>query len=208
MPEHHVPAGCGDSASTRRCSLFSAGLALVTAVLFGLIPALQMAKPEISQVMQSNSGKAAGSVRGKRLHGSLVAAQIALTLLLLTAAGAAIRGLCAADARAAGLRSAQCYRGRHPFAGERLYDVAGAGELLSSNFAQALPRCRRLPPRLSRATGRLPTAVGNRRFELAGKTGRIAGGANCHEQASSMLIISALCAMPLTPGPHLGCSGS
>jgi predicted permease len=71
--------------------LFSAGLALVTAVLFGLIPALQMAKPEISQVMQSNSSKTAGSVRGKRLHGSLVTAQIALTLLLLTAAGAAIQ---------------------------------------------------------------------------------------------------------------------
>ena len=70
---------------------FSTALALLTAVLFGLIPALQMAKPEISQVMQSNSSKAAGSVRGKRLHGTLVAAQIALTLLLLTAAGAAIQ---------------------------------------------------------------------------------------------------------------------
>jgi predicted permease len=60
-------------------------------VLFGLIPALQMAKPEISQVMQSNSAKSTGNVRGKRLHGTLVAAQIALTLVLLTAAGAAIQ---------------------------------------------------------------------------------------------------------------------
>ena len=67
---------------------FSAGLALATAVLFGLLPALQMAKPEISQVMQSNSTKAAGSVRGKRLHSTLIAAQIALTLVLLTAAAA------------------------------------------------------------------------------------------------------------------------
>lgn len=72
--------------------LFSAGLALATTVLFGLVPALKMAKPEISEVMQSSSSKAAGSVRGKRLHGALVAAQIALTLLLLTAAGAAIQG--------------------------------------------------------------------------------------------------------------------
>jgi predicted permease len=71
--------------------LFSAGMALATALLFGLAPALQMRKPEISRVMQSNSSKAAGSVRGKRLHGALVAAQIALTLVLLTAAGAAIR---------------------------------------------------------------------------------------------------------------------
>jgi predicted permease len=71
--------------------LFSAGLALVTTVLFGLVPALQMAKPKISQVMQSNSNKAAGSLHGKRLHGAMVAAQIALTLVLLTAAGAAIQ---------------------------------------------------------------------------------------------------------------------
>ena len=72
--------------------LFSAALAVLTAVLFGLLPALQMAKPEISQVMQSSTKRTTGSVRGRRLHGMLVAAQIALTLLLLTAAGAAIDG--------------------------------------------------------------------------------------------------------------------
>jgi putative ABC transport system permease protein len=91
MPEHMFPQDVAIRINAP-VLLFSAGLALLTAVLFGLIPALQMAKPEISQVMQSNSSKTAGSVRGKRLHGSLVAAQIALTLLLLTAAGAAIQG--------------------------------------------------------------------------------------------------------------------
>ena len=103
MPEHLFPQ---DVAIRMNASilLFSAGLALMTAVFFGLMPALQMAKPEISQVMQSSSSKAAGSVRGKRLHGSLVAAQIALTLLLLTAAGAAIQG-CTSNSCAARLRS-------------------------------------------------------------------------------------------------------
>jgi putative ABC transport system permease protein len=72
--------------------LFSVGLALVTGILFGLFPALQLARPEISQVMQSSTRKVAGSVRGKQLHSVLIACQIALTLLLLTAAGAAIQG--------------------------------------------------------------------------------------------------------------------
>jgi predicted permease len=90
MPEHLFPPDVAIRINAP-ILLFSAGLALVTAVFFGLMPALQMAKPEISQVMQSSSNKAAGSVRGKRLHGTLVAAQIALTLLLLTAAGAAIQ---------------------------------------------------------------------------------------------------------------------
>jgi predicted permease len=72
--------------------LFSVGLALVTGILFGLFPALQLARPEISQVMQSSTRKVAGSVQGKRLHSILIAGQIALTMLLLTAAGIAIQG--------------------------------------------------------------------------------------------------------------------
>jgi len=72
--------------------LFSVGLALITGILFGLFPALQLARPEISQIMQSSTRKVAGSVRGKHLHSVLIAGQIALTLLLLTAAGIAIQG--------------------------------------------------------------------------------------------------------------------
>jgi putative ABC transport system permease protein len=72
--------------------MFSIGLALITGILFGLFPALQLARPEISQVMQSSTRKVAGSVRGKRLHSVLIAGQIALTLLLLTASGIAIQG--------------------------------------------------------------------------------------------------------------------
>jgi putative ABC transport system permease protein len=72
--------------------LFSVGLAILTGVLFGLFPALQFARPDVSQVMQSSTRKVAGSVRGKRIHRVLIAGQIALTLLLLSAAGAAIQG--------------------------------------------------------------------------------------------------------------------
>jgi predicted permease len=72
--------------------LFSVGLAVLTSILFGLFPALQFARPEISQVMQSSTRKLAGTVRGKQLHTALIAGQIALTLLLMTAASAAIQG--------------------------------------------------------------------------------------------------------------------
>jgi putative ABC transport system permease protein len=72
--------------------LFCIGTAVLTSVLFGLFPALQFARPEISQVMQSNSPKVAGGIRGRQLHTALIAGQIALTLLLLTAAGAASEG--------------------------------------------------------------------------------------------------------------------
>jgi len=72
--------------------LFSVSLAVLSGVLFGVFPALESARREINHVIQAGSHKMAGSVRGKRMHTGLIAGQIALTLLLLTAAGAAIQG--------------------------------------------------------------------------------------------------------------------
>jgi predicted permease len=72
--------------------LFSVGLAMLTGVVFGLFPALQLARPRISQTLQASTRKVAGTVRGKHFHNTLIAGQIALTLLLMTAAGAAIQG--------------------------------------------------------------------------------------------------------------------
>ena len=72
--------------------LFSVGIALLTGVLFGLWPALQLSKPEVSQVMQSSTRKIAGGVQGKRMHNVLIGTQIALTLVLLAGAGAAMDG--------------------------------------------------------------------------------------------------------------------
>ena len=50
---------------------FSVGVALFTGILFGLWPALQLSRPEVSQVMQSNTRKIAGAVRGRTTHGVL-----------------------------------------------------------------------------------------------------------------------------------------
>jgi len=71
---------------------FSVSVALVTGVLFGLWPALQLSRPEVSQVMQSSTRKIAGTVHGRVMHNVLVGAQAALTLLMLAGAGAAMQG--------------------------------------------------------------------------------------------------------------------
>jgi predicted permease len=72
--------------------IFSVALALGTGVLFGLSPALHLSRPDLAAVMQASTRRMTAGVRGKRLHGVLVAAQVALTLLLLSGAGAAIGG--------------------------------------------------------------------------------------------------------------------
>jgi putative ABC transport system permease protein len=71
---------------------FSVALAFATAVVFGLSPALQLSRPDIARLMQGSSRRVAGSAGAKRAHATLVAAQVALTLLLLTVAGAAAKG--------------------------------------------------------------------------------------------------------------------
>jgi hypothetical protein len=72
--------------------LFSISLAVVTAILFGVSPALQLSRPDLGQVMQSNTRRIMRSAHGKRAHSVMVGAQVALTLLMLTAAGAAGKG--------------------------------------------------------------------------------------------------------------------
>jgi predicted permease len=72
--------------------LFSIGLAVATAILFGIWPALQLSQPNLGRVMQSNTRRIMGTAHRKRTHSVMVGAQVALTLLMLTAAGAAGKG--------------------------------------------------------------------------------------------------------------------
>ncbi len=72
--------------------LFSVAIAVTTGILFGLWPALQISRPEVSQVMQSSTRKIVGGVQGRTTHNVLIATQAALTLLMLAGAGAATQG--------------------------------------------------------------------------------------------------------------------
>jgi predicted permease len=71
---------------------FSVAIAVLTGILFGLWPALQLSRPEVSQVMQSNTRKIAGAMHGRATHSVLTAAQVSLTLVMLAGAGAAMEG--------------------------------------------------------------------------------------------------------------------
>ena len=68
--------------------LFSAGLAMASALIFGLSPALSFSRPRLTATVRTTAG-----VQGRRAHHLLLAAQIAVTVLLLAGAGAAVRVL-------------------------------------------------------------------------------------------------------------------
>ena len=70
---------------------FSAALAMITGVLFGISPAWQLSSPQLGQLIQAGSAKHTGSARGGNVRRFLIAGQVALTLVLMTGAAAAIR---------------------------------------------------------------------------------------------------------------------
>lgn len=72
--------------------IFSAALAVLSGVLFGLWPSLQLSRPDVVQVMQASTRRIVGSARSRTTNTILIAGQIALTLVMLAGAGAAMRG--------------------------------------------------------------------------------------------------------------------
>ena len=67
--------------------LFSAGLAMASALMCGLSPALSFSRPRLTSTTRTTAG-----VESRRAHHLLLATQVALTVLLLAGAGAAVRG--------------------------------------------------------------------------------------------------------------------
>jgi putative ABC transport system permease protein len=74
---------------------FSAGVALLTGILFGISPACQLSRPQLGHLIQASSAKHSGSAHNRHTHRLLIAGQVALTLLLMAAAGAAMKAFVA-----------------------------------------------------------------------------------------------------------------
>jgi hypothetical protein len=68
-------------------------VAVVTALVFGLAPALQSTRPDLAPALKDQAGALAGGARQARFRKALVAAQVALSLLLLVGAGLFVRSL-------------------------------------------------------------------------------------------------------------------
>jgi predicted permease len=71
--------------------VFSVVLAVAAGMLFGLWPALRFCRPQIAQTLQKSSRRTA-TRRGQASLRRLIGGQIALTLVLLSVAGAAVAG--------------------------------------------------------------------------------------------------------------------
>jgi len=66
-------------------------VSVITGWLFGLVPALQLAKPELQSFLKEGARGSGEGSRWNRVRGAFVVAQVALSLLLLVSAGLLIR---------------------------------------------------------------------------------------------------------------------
>jgi predicted permease len=78
-----------------RALAFTAALSLATTLVFGLAPALQATRPQVSPTLRDEQASVVGGTRA-RLRSSLVVTQVALSLLLLVSAGLLARSVRAA----------------------------------------------------------------------------------------------------------------
>lgn len=76
-----------------RILLFTLALTCLTALLFGMVPALRLSRPDLASTLKDTVGAIAGSSGSVRLKKSLVAAQVALSFLLLFGSGLFLRSL-------------------------------------------------------------------------------------------------------------------
>lgn len=137
-----------------RVLAFTVGIALLTAVLFGLAPALHLARTDLAATLKDAGGRGTTGSRGARTRGLLVISEVALALVLLVGATLLVRTFAELRQVQPGFDPHNVLTLQTSLAGER-YAVSRNMELL---IKQVTERIDALPGVLASATAiSLPT---------------------------------------------------
>jgi putative ABC transport system permease protein len=119
---------------------FTFGIALLTGLVFGLVPALQISRTGLSQTLKEG-GRSASSGVGRIVRRALVVVQVALALVLLTGAGLMVRSFLQLQRVDIGFDPARILTAEVTLSGASYRD--GPAQL--SFFTRAIERVRALP---------------------------------------------------------------
>jgi putative ABC transport system permease protein len=80
-----------------RVLLFTAGISVLTGVLFGLAPAIRVSRTNLNEVLKAGCRTGAASASSNRIRGALVMSEIGLATVALIGAGLFVRSMQAAQ---------------------------------------------------------------------------------------------------------------
>jgi len=89
LPQNFV--NTTEATRDNRVLLFALAVSLITGWLFGLIPALQLAKPDLQSFLKEGARGSGEGSRWNRVRSGFVVAQVALSILMLVSSGLLIR---------------------------------------------------------------------------------------------------------------------
>src|SRR5690606_19048422 len=111
---------------------FAIAVSLVTGIVFGLAPALQAGRTELPSTLREGGRGATGSALLDRMRPILVAAEVALSLVLLVGAGLMLRSFAALQSVDTGFATENRLVFRVSLPGSRYPDAAAADRFFTS----------------------------------------------------------------------------
>ena len=130
LPEHFLPVA--DVTLDYRVLAFTVCLSLATSILFGMLPALTTRKLDLRSSIGSRAVAGGGSVRVRQ---GLIAGEVALTVVLLAAAGLLIRTLIHLETMPPGFNPAGVMTAKASLDDVRYHDPAAFRNLLNESLA-------------------------------------------------------------------------
>jgi putative ABC transport system permease protein len=147
--------------------VFSLGAAVLTALIFGLVPAMQTARQNMVEPLKDSGKGVSGGFRGGKLRSLIVVAEVALSLVLLVGAGLLMRSFVRLQTVDLGLNPDNILVARLPLPRGQYPDAASKQRF----FEELLRRLHRLPGVVSATeTSTLPPYGGiGTEIDIAGK---------------------------------------
>jgi putative ABC transport system permease protein len=140
MPQNIIPAEAVIRLNTP-VLLFTLGVAVLTALVFGLVPALKAARKDLNEPLRDSGKGVSGGFRHGRLRDALVVLEVGLSLTLLVAAGLLMRSFAALRDVHLGLQPDQILVARLPLPVDR-YKTA---DQVTGFYRPLLQRLKALP---------------------------------------------------------------
>jgi len=163
-----------------RILAFALAVSIFTGVLFGLVPALQITRPNLNASLREGGARTTAGARRQMTRNTLVVAEIALSLVLLVCAALMIRTFLALRNVQPGFQAVSVLSMSTSLAGKK-YETAAGVERLATELTRRLESLAGVQAATYALT--LPLQLGpDLPFSIAGKAPRDGGPFNGDEQ--------------------------